>query len=147
MITLKKKHIPHIDKKLVFRLRIYFIISLILICVVLFEVFSGHLQIFLALIGLLIGIILGVITARMFILSWDNDAKKVISKLDYVGGIILIVYIIFSFFRNTLIGNFVQANYVTGTSIAIATGVMIGRVFGTGRKIVSLLREQNLLIK
>lgn len=147
MITLKKKHIPHIDKKLVFRLRIYFILSLIMIGIVLFEIFSGRLNIILAFTGLLFGILVGVITARMFILSWDKDAEQVISKLDYVGGIILIAYLIFSFFRSSLIGHFVQANYVTGTSFAFATGVMIGRVFGTGRKIVSLLREQNLLIK
>jgi hypothetical protein len=106
MITLKRKHSPHIDKKLVFRLRIYFALAIVLLCVLGFEIFSNRVSFILAFGGLVIGVGIGVITARMFMVSWDKDAKKVISRLDYFGGIILILYFIFSIFRNKLIGDY-----------------------------------------
>ena len=144
MYTLRRKHLHHLDKKLRFRLRIYFVISVIMIGVVMFEVLSEKVSLSLALIGLMLGVFVGVIAARMFLLSWHKDAKKVISRLDFVGGAILVIYIIIAIFRGRIIGHFVQGSYVTGTSISVVTGIMIGRVFGTGNKIVSILKEQNL---
>lgn len=145
MYRLRRKHLHHLDKKLRRRLKIYFAISIIMICVVLFEVLSGRVSLSLALIGLVLGVFIGVIAARMFLVSWNKDAKKVISRLDIVGGAILILYVVFAIFRGTIIGHFVQRSSATGTSISIITGIMIGRVFGTGNKIVSILKEQNLL--
>jgi len=145
MFKLRRKHAKHIDKKLKFRLRIYLAISLVLLGIVLFDIFTNRVTPFLAAIGLSIGLIVGVLTARMFILSWDKDAKKVISRLDIIGILIIVVYIGISIFRGRVIGYFVQGSYVTGTSFAVITGMMIGRVFGTGQKIMAILKEQNLL--
>ncbi len=109
-----------------------------------FEVLSRKVSLSLALIGLVAGVFVGVVAARMFLLSWHKDAKKVISRLDIVGGAILVLYIVFAIFRGKIIGHFVQGTEVTGTSLAVVAGIMIGRVFGTGNKIVSILKEQNL---
>ncbi len=145
MKDLRRKHSKHLDKKLRFRLRIYFVISIILIGVVLFEILTERVSIMLASAGLVIGLIAGVVAARMFLLSWDKDAKRVISKLDIVGGVILALYIIFAIYRGRIIGHYVQRSFVTGTSLSVVTGIMIGRVFGTGQKIASILREQKLI--
>lgn len=144
MYRLRRKHKKHLDKKLLFRLRMYFIISIVLLGIVLFEVLSGRVSFLLAMIGFIIGITIGVAAARMFLLSWHHDAKKVISQLDIIGGIILALYIVFAIFRSKIIGEFVPASYVTGMSLSVAGGIMIGRVFGTGQKIVSILKEQDL---
>jgi hypothetical protein len=144
MFELKREHGKHLDKKLRFRLRIYFAISIILLGVVSFEIFTNRVSPLLALVGLGIGLLIGVIAARMFLLSWDKDAKKVISRLDVVGGIILAIYIVIAIFRGKIIGHYVQGSYVTGTSLSVVAGIMIGRVFGTGQKIVEILREQGL---
>lgn len=145
MKDLRRKHSKHLDKKLRFRLRIYFVISISLIGVVLFEILTKRVSIMLASGGLVIGLIAGVVAARMFLLSWDKDAKRVISKLDIVGGVILALYIIFAIYRGRIIGHYVQRSFVTGTSLSVVTGIMIGRVFGTGQKIASILREQKLM--
>lgn len=144
MYRLRRKHRNHLDKKLVFRLRMYFVISTVLFGIVLFEVLSGRVSFLLAMIGLIIGVTIGVIAARMFVLSWHHDAKKVISQLDTIGVVILALYIVFAIFRSKIIGEFVPASYVTGASLSVVSGIMIGRVFGTGQKIVSILKEQDL---
>lgn len=139
MHVLRRKHAKHLDKKLRFRLRIYFAVSIILLGVVVFEILTGRVSLYLAPIGLVIGVAVGVAAARMFLLSWDKDAKRVISRLDALGIIILVLYILSAIFRGKIIGDFVPRYYVSGTGLAIVAGIMIGRVFGTGHKIVKIL--------
>jgi hypothetical protein len=111
---------------------------------ILFEIFSAKLSLPLALAGLALGAVTGVIAARIYLHSWDKDLGKVVSQLDVAGGVIFALYIIFALFREKIIGHFVQGNYIIGTSIAVVLGIMAGRVFGTGHKIISILKEQNL---
>lgn len=134
----------HIDKKLQRSLRIYFIISLILIGVISFEIITGVVKIEFALIGIAIGVFLGFFTARMYHISWDHDAKQIVSKLDKFGGIILVLYIILAFSRKIIISYFIHGPAVGGVSIAIVTGIMVGRVLGTRGKIIQILKEQQV---
>lgn len=142
---LTRKHVKHLDRKLRFRLRIYFLVSIILLGAVLFEILTSRVNLLLALIGLLVGGFIGVIAARRFLLSWDKNEKKVIAELDFIGGVILVLYIASAIFRSRIIGHFVQGSYVTGTSLSVVTGIMIGRVFGTGHKIVEILQKQRII--
>lgn len=59
----------HIDKKLRFRIRLYLIISVMLMTVVFYEILTGKVSITLAISGVCIGLIIGLIAARMFRLS------------------------------------------------------------------------------
>jgi len=65
------------DKKLLFKLRMYFVISSVLLGIVLFEVLSGRVSFLLAMIGLIIGVTIGVVAARMLLLSWHHEAKLI----------------------------------------------------------------------
>lgn len=145
MHRLKKKHFRHIDKKLQFRLKIYFTISVVMLGIVLYEFFSEKVDLPFVLIGLGLGVFIGVVVARVFLVSWHKNARKVISQLDVVGGVILVLYIALSIFRGTIVSHFVQGSQVTGASLALVAGIMIGRVFGTGQQIVNILKEQKLL--
>lgn len=141
---LKKKHQKHLHKKVVLNLRIFVLITIILLGVVVFEVVTSRVSLSLASIGLILGAVIGVFTARMYLFSWDKDAKQVIYRLDVLGISILVLYILASIFRGRIIGYFVTPNYVTGMSLSVAAGLMVGRVAGTGHKIVKILKEQNL---
>lgn len=109
-----------------------------------YEIFTDRVTLMQAAIALALGIFVGVFTARMYLFSWDKDAKKVIYRLDIFGIAILVVYILASIFRGKIISQFVTTQYVTGVSLSVATGLMIGRLLGTGHKITSILKEQNL---
>lgn len=141
---LKSKHKKHLHQKVILNLRIFMVISVVLSAIVGYEILTSRVSLLLATIGLLIGTGIGVFTARMYLFSWDKDARQVISRLDLLGIGILILYILASIFRGRIIGYFVQPSYVTGMSIAVVTGLMIGRILGTGHRITRILKEQNL---
>lgn len=141
---LKQKHKKHLHKRVLLNLRIFIVITVLLITVVIFEIITGRVSLSLASIGLVLGAAIGVFTARMYLFSWDKDAKQVIYRLDVLGITILVLYILASVFRGRIIGHFVASNYVTGMSLSVAAGLMMGRVAGTGHKIAKILKEQNL---
>lgn len=144
MRTSLKSHSHHIDKGLRRRLYLYFGVSVILIGVFVFNIFRGALRIDLGFVGLLIGIGLGVITSRMFHTSWNDDTKKVVSRLDAFGVVILILYILFEIFRERIVGYFTHDFQVGTVGFAILAGIMFGRVLGTRGRIIQILKEQKI---
>src|SRR5579862_7983779 len=90
-----RKHSHHLDKRLRFRLRLYFLITLILFGILIYDIARGALRFDYGFLGLLAGAGVGIISSRMFHTSWDKDAKKVISRLDTFGFGILLLYIVF----------------------------------------------------
>lgn len=143
-MVIKRKHKPHLHNKVLWNLRIFYLITIILLGIVIYEILTNRVTISLALISIILGTFIGVFTARMYLFSWDKDTKKIISRLDMFGIIILVIYILASIFRGKIIGQFVAPAYVTGVSLSVATGLMIGRLMGTGHIITSILKKQNL---
>src|SRR5476651_289120 len=90
-----RKHVHHIDKKLKFRVRLYSLISLVMLGIVLYEIFIKIIPLPFAVVGIFVGLFLGIISARMYHLSWNHDAKKIVSRLDIIGIIILVCYMAF----------------------------------------------------
>jgi uncharacterized protein (DUF697 family) len=140
-----RKHVHHIDKKLKFRVRLYSLISLVMLGIVLYEIFIKIIPLPFAAIGIFIGLFLGIISARMYHLSWDKDAKKIVSRLDVIGIIILVFYMAFVIVRSKLIGYFVAAPMVGAVGFSITAGIMIGRVIGTRNAIMEILKEREII--
>lgn len=140
-----RKHAHHVDKRLRFRLRLYSIISLVMFGIVLYDIFQNTLPLGFAVAGILVGLLVGIVTARRYHLSWDHDAKKIVSRLDLIGIIILVIYIIFVIVRSKLIGIFVQGPVVGAVGFSITAGVMIGRVVGTRNAIIEILQEREII--
>lgn len=113
--------------------------------VVLYEIFIKILPLKFAGIGILVGLTIGIISARMYHLSWDKDAKKIVSRLDIIGIIILVFYLAFVIVRSRLIGIFVAAPVVGAVGFSITAGVMIGRVVGTRNAIMEILKEREII--
>lgn len=139
-----RPHVKHIDRRLRMRLRIYFAISAILILLLIYNVYRGSLRLDFGLVGLMIGLGLGIITSRMYHISWDKDAKKVISRLDAYGIVILILYILLEVFRGKVVGFFTHNFEVETVGFAVLAGIMFGRVIGTRGKIIRILTEQKV---
>jgi hypothetical protein len=140
-----RKPFHHLDKKLRFRVRLYALISLVMLGIVLYEIFIKILPVEFAVVGVFIGLFLGIISARIYHLSWNHDAKKIVSRLDIVGTIILVLYILFAVVRSRLIGIFVAAPMVGAVGFSITAGIMIGRVVGTRNAIMEILKEREII--
>ena len=141
----KKHPREHVDRRLRFRLQLYGVISLILLCIVMFDIVTSVINVYQGFLGIGLGVGVGIVSARMFHISWDKNAEKTVARLDIFGGAILVGYIVFVLFRNQLIGEFVPRSAISGVSLAVAAGIMIGRILGTRGKIIKILKEQNLL--
>ena len=113
--------------------------------IVLYEILIKILPLEFAVVGIFIGLFGGIISARMYHLSWSHDAKKIVSRLDVVGIIILVVYMAFVIVRSKLIGYFVAAPMVGAVGFAISAGIMIGRVVGTRNAIIEILKEREII--
>jgi hypothetical protein len=139
-----RKHTHHLDKKLRFRLRLYFAIAVLLLLFFIYELIRGDLNIVNGLLGLLMGTGFGIITTRMFHISWDSDAKRVVGRLDIFGIGILIIYAIVEIFRNQIVSYFTHGTEVTAVSFAVLAGIMFGRVLGMRGKIIKILKEEKI---
>jgi hypothetical protein len=139
-----RNHSYHLDKRMRFRLHLYFLISLILIGVLMFNVLRGTLRVDFGLLGLVAGIGIGIISSRMFHISWSKDAKKVVSRLDTLGIGILILYFLFEILRGTIVGFFTHDIQVATTGFAVLAGIMFGRAIGTRGRIIQILEEQEI---
>jgi len=133
--------IKHLDKKLRYRLTVYFIISFALVGIVIYHIIVDQVSTFFPLLGLAIGVGIGVVMSRMFHITWDHGAKKAISHMDEFGILILVVYIVFAFYRDDIIGRLVHGPAFVATSFAVLTGLMIGRLIGIRDRIKVVVTE------
>jgi hypothetical protein len=140
----RKQLAHHLDKRLRFRLRIFIVVAIIMIGIALFDIITGKIEICISILAIAAGIIVGIISSRMYHISWNQDAQKVVSQFDIVGGIILAVYILFELKQKSLVGFFIQGPELEAASFAVLSGTMIGRVLGTRGKIMEVLKEQEV---
>ncbi len=143
----KSPVVPYLDKRLIFRLRIYTLVMIFMLLVISGEVLSGTFSVAWALGGILIGLGVGTLATRMYRLSWDEDTSHVISRIDWIGGIILICYLTFVFTRTYYLSYWVQGAPLMGIIFSITAGTMLGRVLGTRRGIKKVLKTWHILIK
>ena len=133
------KHL--VSKRLKARLLIYFTIAVILSVIVVYQMFIDQVSIVYTLLSAVIGLGIGAITSRIFKITWDHGAQKVISQFDAFGIVILVCYVILEINRKAVFGYFVHDRSVVAISLAFITGVMIGRVVGIRTKINQQLKE------
>ena len=142
-----RRHIArkHIDKKLLFRLRLFILITLVMLGFVTWDILQQTIGVELALVGIVIGITVGFLAGRMFAILWHEDTNKVVVRLDRIGVIILIAYILLAIGRRWVLGMWLQGPVLTAFSLSIIAGTMFGRLLSMGLQIRKVLRQQGIL--
>lgn len=143
----KREHVrKHIDKKLTRRLKMYAIISLIIIGIELYYIITGGIERYIAIGLFMISILLGIIFSRMFSIFRDDNVQQVVSRIDTIGWFILGFYILFSIARQYILNSFaIESGLIFGATFSIVAGLMLGRVLGMKKKIVKVLKEEGIL--
>ncbi len=129
------------DKKLSKRMKMYLIITCIILLIESYELIVSGYSISKSLLFLLWGIGIGFMASRMFYLTWDADEEVITSRIDTVGVIVLILYIWFSVMRNTILKEIVGSSAVLVVTFAIVSGMMIGRFIGLQYKAYKLFKK------
>lgn len=142
----KRDHIKkYVHQKLSKKMKIYFLFSLIMIGIVIYEVIVTKFNPFLALGIRAIGLIGWFFISRMFQIYWHKDEQVVTSRIDRIGWIILWIYLVFSFWRHFLIGLIVPSPLVFVVTFSLVAGIMIGRFIGMWDTIMKILKKQKIV--
>lgn len=81
----------------------------------------------------LLAVAVGMVVSRMFALSWDTVNGRVIGRIDAIGAVILVGYVLLSVFRSTVVDLWFDGALVAAVSVAVLSGLMLGQVVGTVR--------------
>lgn len=140
----KSSTVKLIDPRLIKRLRIYVIIMIIMLMVIIYEILRGSFNIAWAVGGILVGLGVGILVSRMYRLSWDDETNNVIGRIDWIGSVILVLYLIFVFTRTYYLSYWVQGTPLIALVFSITAGTMLGRVMSTEHGIKKILTALNL---
>lgn len=139
MAKLRNVDKKSIHKKIRIRLWLYLAIFFLGLGLTIYYGIKDQIPVLYLLAGTAVGIILGMLVSRMQKISWDEAKEQVVAKLDALGIVILVLYILFTIFRNTLVHLFVHLPHINAISFSIMAGIMLGRVLRIRRKVLRAL--------
>jgi hypothetical protein len=77
-------------------------------------------------------------------LTWDDEAGKVVGRVDRLGLVILVITVVAHLTRTWLLGHWVHGALLTALGVWISAGGLAGRVLGTRRGVRAVLRTVGL---
>jgi len=95
-------------------------------------------------IGVVVGYLLGLVASRMLLLSWNNEAHKVVGRMDLAGAIVLVLYVMLDVNRTRLLAQFAAGDLLTAISYAVLAGLFLGQLMGTVKgigRVIATLRQ------
>lgn len=137
----------HTDPKLRRSLRIYLLVSLVVFIFMVISALRSGASFIAVLIGLIAGVLIGILFSRVYKISWNKDADHAIYKMDILGIVLLVIFIFFDLNRGNLVELFIHGESVGAASLALLAGAFYGRVLGSGRDIIKVLKEQEVFVK
>jgi hypothetical protein len=141
MITFKDLLGHQVAPKLKNRLWIFFGIAVVIAGFILYDVVSGTLAWWLALLGLAAGAVIGAVLGRMVTIVWHETEEHVISQLDTAGYIAIGLYIAFAVSREWIFGHWLHGTALTAFTLAVASGLLFGRFIGMLASVRRVIKE------
>jgi ABC-type amino acid transport system permease subunit len=132
----------YVSSRLRARLIIFFLISLALIAFIGYEVYIGDGAWWMALASLIVGAVVGFLYGRFARVRWHETQEQVIMQYDTIGYIIIGLYILFSFFRDWILGHFFAGAVLETLTLSLVAGILFGRFFGLHSAIMRVLRDR-----
>ncbi len=138
----KIKTRDYLKKRMLWRLRIFYVISLLMFGFVIYEILEGYIEFLLALTAMLLGILTGWLAAKRYKIMWHEETEKVINKMDTIGIIILVLYIGFTISREWIFHHWLKGEALSAFTLTFANGAMMARVVSLRKKIRAVIFEQ-----
>ena len=134
-----------VERKLLIRLRIFFFIIFVLFDCIILEISLNNINPLLSVSAVFFGTFFGFLFVRRKRIFWHEETNTVIARMDKLGILILIFYILFVLVRHWFLEHWLRGSEITAFSLSFATGSMIGRVWTIRRNIRRRLKEQNII--
>ena len=136
----------YVHRKLLFRLRRLAVFFLVATGILIYEVSHDYIALYLALAGFALGFSIGyVVGKRMHTISWNEEASKVIGKMDRVGIVILVIYLLFAISRRWIFSHWLEGHALSAFVLSISCGAIISRLWFVRRKIREELKRAGRL--
>ncbi len=145
-LSSRKEVAAFVHRKLLLRLRRLALFFIIVTAILIYEISKNYIAGILALAGFLIGFIIGFIVAkRMHKITWDVEASKVVGKMDTIGIIILVIYLLFAISRRWFFSHWLEGHALGAFVLSISCGAIISRLWFIRQKIREVLKEAGRL--
>ena len=77
----------------------------------------------------------GVVASRMKRAQWDGRSGRIVSKIDWLGGVILVGSLVGQLTRSWVLGHWVEGVALTTLGLCVTAGTPAGQVLGTRRAV------------
>ncbi len=145
-LSSRKEVGTYVHKKLLFRLRRLAIFFIVVTGILIYEISNNYIAVYLSFAGFITGFTIGYIVGKkMHKISWDEEASKVIGKMDRVGIIVLIIYLLFAITRRWIFSHWLEGHTLSAFVLSISCGAIISRLWFVRRKIRDELRKAGRL--
>lgn len=143
----KKIARQHVHRKLIYRLRMFVVIFVVMMGIIIYDIISQIIGFPLAVSGISLGIITGYLAGRISNIVWHEETSKVVARMDTMGFVFLALYLSFSISRRWIFGHWIHGATLTAFSFSMAAGIMAGRLWSTRSQIRNVLKDQGLIQK
>lgn len=133
-----------ISRSLLIQLRVFGVIFLGMLAALVYDGVTGQVTWLWAALGLALGLVIGGVLSRMYALTYDEEARHVVGRIDWVGGVILLLYLVFVSLRGRMFTPLIDAAQLAGFLLAVSAGTLLGRLVGTSRGVWRVLRAWGL---
>ena len=134
-----------VERKLLRRLRIFFVVFILLICVIIYEIMHSYLEASACVGAMMIGMLIGSVFVRRKRIYWEEETSQVIARMDRIGIGLLIVYILFVIARHWFLHQWLTGNKLTAFSFSLTAGAMLGRLLSMRSQIRQILKEKSII--
>src|SRR5918993_559367 len=117
-----------VERKLLIRLKLFFVVFALLVIVIFYEVLKQHLTASTSIGAILLGMLVGSVFVRRKKIYWEEDTSRVIARMDRIGIVLLVIYIAFVVIRHFVLDHWVHGKQLIGFSFSITAGAMLGRL-------------------
>ena len=132
----------YIHRKLIFRLRIFALIFVVICSIVVYKIFAGEISLYIAILGLLIGTGFGLIFGRINKINWHPETEKIITRIDKTAIILLIIYLIIEIGRKWIFSHWFHGATLNAFVLIFLAGLFLGRLLTMVKNIRKILKKK-----
>ena len=134
-----------VERKLLIRLKLFFLIFALLIIAIFREVARNHIASSTSIGAIMLGMMIGGAFVRRKKIYWEEETSRVIARMDRAGVILLVIYIAIAIIRHFFVDQWFHGKQLIGFSFSFAAGTMLGRLLSMRSQIRQILKEKNII--